>query len=61
VLGLVRSRHPRFLDEKVPWLPRDLTEAEVAAAPFDLDDARLTVARAHDFLDWPAGAPTSSR
>lgn len=54
VLGLVRCRHPRFLRESVPWLPKDLTEADVAAAPFSLDDARLTVARAYDFADWPA-------
>ncbi len=53
-LGLVRRRHPRFLSEKVPWLPKDLTDTDVAAAPFDLDDARLTVARAYDFADWPA-------
>jgi ankyrin repeat protein len=54
VLGIVRCRHPRFLDEKVPWLPKDLTAADVAAASFDLADARLTVARAYDFADWPA-------
>lgn len=53
-LGLVRCRHPRFLREDVPWLSKDLTEAEVAAAPFELEDARLTVARAYDFAGWPA-------
>jgi hypothetical protein len=53
-LGIVHCRHPRFLRETVLWLPKDLTEADVAAAPFDLDDARLTVARAYDFADWPA-------
>lgn len=54
VLGRVRCGHPRFLREDVPWLSKELTDADVAAAPFDLDDARLTVARAYDFADWAA-------
>jgi hypothetical protein len=53
-LGIVRCRHPRFLRDDVPWLARNLSEADVAAAAFDLDDARLTVARGYDFADWPA-------
>jgi hypothetical protein len=38
----------------VKWLPRRRTAAEIAAAPFDLDDARLVVARGYDFADWEA-------
>jgi Ankyrin repeats (3 copies) len=53
-LDLVRCRHPRFLRADVPWLARDVSESDVAAAPFELDDARLVVARAYDFADWLA-------
>jgi len=55
VLALIHRRHPRFLDEKVPWKPRGgVSPEDIAAAPFDEEDARLTVARAHDFGDWAA-------
>jgi ankyrin repeat protein len=47
-----RSRHPKFLDDKIPWLQRNLTDAEVRATPIDRDDARLALARAYDFQDW---------
>lgn len=48
----VRHKHPRFLDDKIPWLPRKLSDSEVGSAPFDLADARLTVARWYDFASW---------
>lgn len=51
-IRLFRNRHPKFLDDKVPWLERDLTDAEVRATPIDRDDARLAVARWYDFQDW---------
>jgi ankyrin repeat protein len=53
-LDLFHHRHPRFLDEKVPWLPRRLTHDDIRAAPLDDADARLAVARWYDFADWPA-------
>lgn len=53
-LGVIHENHPRFLDEAIPWLPRDLSPDDIASAPFDLGDARLTVARAYSFLDWDA-------
>lgn len=40
-LRIVRCHHPRFLRDDVPWLSRNLGDAEVAAAAFDLDDALL--------------------
>jgi hypothetical protein len=49
---LVHRRHPRFLDERIKWLPKRMSEDEVRASPFDMDDARLTVARTYDFADW---------
>jgi hypothetical protein len=51
-IELAHRRHPKFLDERVKWLPKRMTDDEVKASPFDLDDARLTVARWYDFADW---------
>jgi ankyrin repeat protein len=48
----VRHRHPRFLDERVPWIPRQISEEELRASAFDHDDARLAIARGYSFLDW---------
>jgi hypothetical protein len=52
--AVVRARHPRFLDAEVTWRPRALAAGELEAATFDDDDARLVVARAHDYRDWAA-------
>jgi ankyrin repeat protein len=51
-IGIVRHRHPRFVNPQVPWLPANMSDEEVQASPFDLADARLTVARVHDFQGW---------
>jgi ankyrin repeat protein len=53
-LDLFHHHHPRFLDEKVPWLPKRLTHDELRAAPLTEADAQLTLARWYDFADWPA-------
>ena len=47
-----RSRHPKFLDDKIPWLERRMTDADARAIPIDRDDARLALARAYEYLDW---------
>jgi Ankyrin repeats (3 copies) len=49
-----KQRHPRFLDPKIPWLPRKLPDSEVASTALDLADAQRAVARCYDFKDWPA-------
>jgi ankyrin repeat protein len=51
-IQLFRTRHPRFLDADVPWKPREMSDEAARAETFDLDDARLVVARAYDFADW---------
>ena len=51
---LFQHHHPRFLRSDVPWLPKDLSEAEVRGAALDVEDARLALARWYDFRDWPA-------
>ena len=53
-LALLRDLHPRFRHEHVNWLARDASDEEVAAAGFDLGDARLAVARGYSFADWGA-------
>jgi hypothetical protein len=49
---IVRHKHPHFLDSRIPWLPRNLSEAEVRSAELTLADAQLTIARWYDFKDW---------
>lgn len=47
-----RERHPRFLDGKIPWLPKRLSEQEEQAIEIGVEDARLTLARCYCFQDW---------
>src|SRR5215831_9974476 len=51
-LQIVHQRHPRFLDERIRWLPKKISEAELRGGSFDLADAQLTVARWYSFADW---------
>ncbi len=48
------ENHPRFLDSKIPWLPKDQPDSEIQNAALDLADAQLTLARGYDFQSWPA-------
>ena len=50
-----RAHHPKFLDDKVKWLQRFWeSDADARAIPIDHEDAKLAVARAYEFLDWPS-------
>jgi ankyrin repeat protein len=49
---IFRSKHPKFLDDKIPWLERRMSDAEVRATPIERDDALLALARWYDFRDW---------
>ena len=51
-IRVFRSKHPKFLDAKIPWLERPMSNEEVRATPIDRDDALLAIARWYDFLDW---------
>jgi ankyrin repeat protein len=53
-IDLFHQRHPRFLDTKVPWLPRNLAPDEIAGTQLTVEDAQLAIARHYDFRDWPA-------
>lgn len=51
---IFRACFPSFLDEKVTWLKKRLSEAEMEAAPIGPDEARLTLAHWYSFRDWAA-------
>jgi ankyrin repeat protein len=53
-IRVFHERHPRFLDPKITWLPRDVPDSEIQSAALDLADAQLAVARWYSFRDWPA-------
>jgi ankyrin repeat protein len=53
-IDLFHRKHPRFLDEKIKWLPKFIPDSEIRDANLSLDDARRTIARYYDFLDWPS-------
>src|SRR5437764_7847850 len=48
-----RENLPRFLDDRVPWLPKKLSDSEVQSATLDLRDAQLATARWYSFQNWP--------
>jgi Ankyrin repeats (3 copies) len=54
VIQCLREHLPRFLDPKIPWLPRNLSDSEIRSADLEIPDTQLTVARCYDFRDWPA-------
>jgi ankyrin repeat protein len=53
-IRIIHEKHPRFLDSKIPWLPKNLPDSEIQSAAFELADAQLTIARCYDFQSWPA-------
>lgn len=53
-IKIIHENHPRFLDDKTTWLPKDLPDSEIQNAGLDLADVRLTLARWYSFPSWPA-------
>lgn len=53
-INLFHRKHPRFLDEKIKWRPKFIPDSEIRDAALSIDDARLTIARYYEFLDWPS-------
>lgn len=53
-IKIIHANHPRFLDSKIVWLPRTLSDEEIRSAPFDIADAQLSIARWHNFRNWVA-------
>lgn len=52
-IQLVRENHPRFLDENIPWLPKDLSESELRSATLEPADTQLAIAHWYSFESWP--------
>ncbi len=53
-LQVIHENHPRFLDDKITWLPKDLPDSEIQNAGLELADARLALARWYSFPSWAA-------
>jgi ankyrin repeat protein len=53
-IRLIHEHHPRFLRSDIPWLPKEVSDAELRSATLELADAQITVARCYDFQSWPA-------
>ena len=53
-IKLFHEKLPRFLDEKIIWLPKRIPDSEIQDAELTIDDAQMAVARWYDFQDWPA-------
>ncbi len=53
-IRIIHEKHPRFLDSKIPWLPKNLPDSEIRSAAFEVADAQLTIARGYDFQNWTA-------
>jgi hypothetical protein len=51
-IDLFWSRHPQFLDDKIPWLQRRMSKDAVRETPITREDASLALARWYDFADW---------
>jgi ankyrin repeat protein len=53
-IRIIHENHPRFLDSKIPWLPKNLPDSEIRNAALDLADAQLAIARWYNFGSWAA-------
>ena len=51
-IRIFRSKHPKFLHDKITWLERAMALEDVLATPIDHGDAKLALARCYDFYDW---------
>ena len=54
VATIIGNLHPRYRDPEAAWKVNDFCAADILEAPFTIDDARLIVARGHDFRDGAA-------
>ncbi len=54
VLGLINRTHPRFMHAERTWQPLDVSPVTIQQSAFTLDDAKLIVARQHDYANWDA-------
>jgi ankyrin repeat protein len=53
-IAFLNHNLPRFLDEKIPWLPKRVADDEIRSADLTAADMRTAIARGYHFLDWPS-------
>jgi ankyrin repeat protein len=53
-IRFIKGHHPRFRDEKTPWLQKDVADSEVQSGAFEPADIQLALARWYDFQNWVA-------
>ena len=53
-IRIFHENHPRFLDAKILWLPKNIPDSEIQNTALDLADAQLAIARWYNFQNWPA-------
>jgi hypothetical protein len=53
-IRVIHENHPRYLDSKIPWLPKNISDDEIRRAELEFSDAQLTIARWYSFQSWPA-------
>src|SRR5438128_1861163 len=51
-IRVIHEHHSRFLDSKILWLPKNLSDSQILGAGLELADAQLTIARWYDFQSW---------
>ncbi len=53
-IRIIHQNHPRFLDPKITWLPKNLPDSEIQSAGLEPADAQVTIARWYSFKNWSA-------
>lgn len=51
-IQLFRENYPPFLDERITWLPKNLSDAEIQNAKLDLASAQRALAHWYSFQSW---------
>lgn len=47
-----RENYPPFLDERITWLPKNLSDTEIKDAKLDLAAAQVALAHGYSFQSW---------
>ena len=51
-MQIFREHYPPFLDERITWLPKNLSDSEIQNAKLDVASAQLALARCYSFQSW---------
>src|SRR5579864_3303674 len=53
-IDLIHRQHPRYRDAEVRWLPVQVSDEAIRVSAFDIEDARMTLAKWYCFQDFAA-------